>query len=648
MNVVGMNYRPEIDGLRSIAVLSVIIHHAGFGILSGGFLGVDIFFVISGYLITSIIWKDVQAGQFSIARFYERRIRRLIPVLLLVLIATIPFAWVWMVPWQFEEYAASMVATLLFVSNVYFWQNSDYFAPTAEHKPLLHTWSLSVEEQFYLIFPLILIMLARRGPAVTIWMIFALSVGSLILAQLASSRFAQASFYLTPTRAWELGIGALLAFIRVSPSLRLANVLSVAGLGMVLGSLFLFTKGTQHPSVWTVLPVLGTALILYCGTRETWVGRALSLRGPVFFGMISYSLYLWHQPVFAFARIRFPEADLLLVRLGLIALSVMLAVASYYLVENPLRGRSRHTIPFWKIGWSSLAFGSALTFFGAWSVFEISNGRYQFQDIHDKPALQDLTTLGPLRASLEENPILAEEFNNSEHPIRISVMGDSHAGGFTLFAYQHRDSFGSPPFIIDSFFAGCMVHADISNAEAHAFDCVKQKVSVESNGKSQSATHVVLSLLWTKYAENRPKLYANLNGAVRAISEAGKVPVISTGGLEAKPNPPFLIWSLFRKGELTRETAARTLYENQLDSVAEVNAWLRSYAKENDVALIDRYSVMCDAQNEACHALTPDREPIYLDYTHLTLAGAKYIGALADQLGMFELFNAPSAGEGTR
>ncbi len=207
-----MQYRREIDGLRSIAVLPVILFHAGISLFSGGYAGVDVFFVISGYLITIIILEERDEGRFSLLRFYERRARRILPPLLLVMLACLPFAWMWMTPGELLSFANSLRAVILFVSNILFWKESGYFAPTADEKPLLHTWSLAVEEQYYLLFPLFLFLCWRlRRP----WIAGILAVilaASLALSDYASYAMPGADFYLTPTRAWELLAGSLTAF----------------------------------------------------------------------------------------------------------------------------------------------------------------------------------------------------------------------------------------------------------------------------------------------------------------------------------------------------------------------------------------------------------------------------------------------------
>ena len=198
-----MKYRTEIDGLRALAVVPVILFHAGFELFSGGFVGVDIFFVISGYLITSLLIEDIEKDRFSILSFYERRARRILPALFLVMLVCIPLAWTWMLPSQMQEFSHSLIAVCLFVSNILFWRETGYFGAAAEEKPLLHTWSLAVEEQYYVFFPLFLFFFWRFGKSNVFWLVVILTACSLALSEWAWRNAAMANFYLAPTRAWE-------------------------------------------------------------------------------------------------------------------------------------------------------------------------------------------------------------------------------------------------------------------------------------------------------------------------------------------------------------------------------------------------------------------------------------------------------------
>ena len=340
-----MKYRPEIDGLRAVAVIPVVLYHVQSPGFEGGYVGVDIFFVISGYLITSIIHSEIRSGKFSIGRFYEKRARRILPPLVVMLAVTFPLAWIWMFPEQFASYAESLLAVNLFSSNIFFWQEAGYFDTSSDLKPLLHTWSLGVEEQFYIFFPLLLLLIAGRLRRSWLLVI----VGTITLASFlgslqATQAFPEANFYLLPTRAWEMCVGALIALGLGSwerkPSVQF-DLAAFLGLGLIAYSVVTFDETTPFPGTNALYPVLGTALIVVFAVEGTVMAKALSLRPLVVIGLLSYSIYLWHQPVLAFARIRTQGRIDTLGYVALIALSVGLAYISWRYVEQPFRNRDR-------------------------------------------------------------------------------------------------------------------------------------------------------------------------------------------------------------------------------------------------------------------------------------------------------------------
>ncbi len=290
-----MKYRAEIDGLRALAVLPVILFHAGFELFNGGFVGVDVFFVISGYLITTILIEDIENKQFSIVNFYERRVRRILPALLFVMLCCIPFAWVWMLPAQMKDFSQSLVAVSLFISNILFWRESGYFEIAIENKPLLHTWSLSVEEQFYVLFPIFLFFAWRLGKSRVFRMIIIFAAISLALSEWGWRNSAAANFYLAPTRAWELFAGSMAAFIVQRRGVEKNNLLALLGLAAIIFSVFAYDEATPFPSVYALVPVLGVVLLVLYANKETFAAKLLSIRVLVGIGLISYSAYLWHS-----------------------------------------------------------------------------------------------------------------------------------------------------------------------------------------------------------------------------------------------------------------------------------------------------------------------------------------------------------------
>ncbi len=339
-------YRADIDGLRAVAVLAVLLCHARIGWsvgFRGGYIGVDIFFVISGYLITAQIIKDLEADRFSIISFLERRIRRILPALAVVAFITLNVSWFILFPEGFKELGGSLVAQALLVSNIYFWSESGYFAQGSEVMPLLHTWSLAVEEQFYLLFPLMLLLVKRFAGnfiGAAILLVGGLSFG---LSVYSSYHYPTENFYFLPTRAWELLVGAYLAAIPAqvrASRLWPAELLSWGGVILILCPMFLFNSETRFPGAAASLPCAGTALIIWANGRSlTSVGKLLALRPLVFIGLVSYSLYLWHWPILVFANYVAINPLSLSQRLVLCLACFVLAVLTWQFVEVPFRGR---------------------------------------------------------------------------------------------------------------------------------------------------------------------------------------------------------------------------------------------------------------------------------------------------------------------
>ena len=336
-----MQYRKDIDGLRAIAVGSVILFHAGFhDKIPGGFFGVDVFFVISGFLIGRILFTEIDEQRFSLLRFYERRARRILPALLMMMLVSYAFARWLFTPLEFADFRNSMLATLGFASNIYFWLHSGYFEAASELKPLLHTWSLGVEEQYYILFPLLVYALRKSTWRIhALWFCAALSFG---WALATASSHPDAAFYLLPARAWELLLGAIGAILANSHAMtpRSRSALALAGLAMIVFALFGLNAKLPHPGLYTLIPTVGTALVLTAQARSGTATKILELSPLVFIGHISYSAYLWHQPIFAFWMHRFGKYSLAHYSLLLIALTGVLAYLSWKYIENPARSVS--------------------------------------------------------------------------------------------------------------------------------------------------------------------------------------------------------------------------------------------------------------------------------------------------------------------
>ncbi|MEA3381951.1 MAG: acyltransferase family protein [Pseudomonadota bacterium] len=372
------SYRPEIDGLRALAVIPVILIHSGVEAFSGGFLGVDIFFVISGFLITSIIWREVECGTFSIAEFYRRRARRILPALIVLIgIVTVLSFWV-MLPEQFRSYSLSVLSALGFAANIYFGFNLDYFSPDSSEIPMLHLWSLGVEEQFYVFFPLLLLLFKDRSRRQLIITLSICSISSLLLAEIGSRVTSQFSFYLLPTRAWELMAGALLALCM--PEIKLLHgrtnrvlieLFSLCGLFLIVFSLFIMDEEVRTPSVFLLPVILGSVLVIGFSNQGNFTGKLLASKPFRVVGLMSYSAYLWHQPVIALVKIQTFIVTDRLIEIGItLSLTSLAAWLSWKFVERPFRSPSPkvHTLTY-----SSMAITVTFITIGFSLFFVMSN-----------------------------------------------------------------------------------------------------------------------------------------------------------------------------------------------------------------------------------------------------------------------------------
>ena len=324
--------------------MSVMLYHAGFTQFSGGFTGVDIFFVISGYLITDVIASAIDKGEFNILTFYEHRIRRILPTLLLVMSICFVVAWFLMLPQDMKIFSQSLISSSAFVSNIFLWRTSGYFDVAGETKPLLHTWSLAIEEQFYMFYPILLASLWGFGKKKTYSILLFLTLISFLSTVLLSEIKPIATFYLLPTRCWELLIGSLIAETFICDFRRRLNktILNFGGLGGIIllaFGIYSFDKNTSYPGVNTLFPTLGTALILLFATKNTICGKILSSKFLVTIGLFSYSAYLVHQPILAFARYYSMEQLSPSVLSVLLVASLFLAHISWMYVENPFRDK---------------------------------------------------------------------------------------------------------------------------------------------------------------------------------------------------------------------------------------------------------------------------------------------------------------------
>jgi peptidoglycan/LPS O-acetylase OafA/YrhL len=641
-----LKYRAHIDGLRAVAVMAVLLFHADLG-LGGGYVGVDVFFVISGYLITGLILKDLNGGHFKITEFWERRIRRILPALVVVVLACFVAGWFLYFPLEFKELGKSVIAQALLVSNVYFWKESGYFAPAAEVKPLLHTWSLAVEEQFYLLFPFLLVTIYRFSRQSLVRTIILLWLVSFSLSVYWSYTHAPAGFFLLPTRAWELLIGAFLATV---PAQRkcdhwLAEVLSWSGLLAILCAVYFFDRETKFPGFAAALPCFGTAAILWTNNHtSTSIGRLLGLRPVVFVGLISYSLYLWHWPVLVFAKymaldpIPWPQRVLLLLA------SMLLAVLSWRFVEAPFRKRTvfkSRTMIF-----SFAGFATAVLLLAGGAIFKLNGVPSRIP----AEALQYADAANEQRAFLIDlcssekwglKDALAGNFpelgaGDKTLPIEILVWGDSHAAAlmhaFDALCSQYSvrgiiATHASTPPLLD--------YGTVSEATLGG-DCIAYNKAVADFIRSRHVRDVVLVANWNKYIDldnGTERIRGGLLATIGALQEAGvRIWVVRTVPRYRWSIPDALGQAVWRGRDPETLGLPLAEYRKQSDRRDPIFQGLEKLFP--NVTVLDPASLFV-GPNNLCRT-SDGGKALYFDEGHLSPAGAMLLRPLFDPIFKLE------------
>ena len=415
-----ISYRPEIDGLRAIAVGIVILYHSkislfGHKYFEGGFIGVDIFFVISGYLITSIIFKElITTGSFNLKYFYERRIRRILPVLLFVMLVSFLFAWMYLLPISFIDFSNSILYSLGFSSNFFFhYSGQEYASPSGLYKPFLHTWSLSVEEQFYIIFPATLLITFKYFRKYLAHILIIACLISLGLAEWTSRNYPSLSFYFLHTRLWEFLAGSILAYYEVTRGQRsnfkiLNLILPLVGLLLIAHSVFFFDDEIFHPSILTLSSIIGVCMIIWFSNKDEFITKILSSKLFVGIGLISYSLYLWHYPIFAFSRVTGFTFENKIGQILSVVIIFILSVASYYLIEKPFRNKKYQ-------------FKKLLTILIGFIIFLISISFYVIHEDGIKSRIPKIFQNRLIRF------IDREDYYQKENTQKVVLIGDSHS-----------------------------------------------------------------------------------------------------------------------------------------------------------------------------------------------------------------------------
>jgi len=523
-------YRSDIDGLRALAVLPVLFYHAGIPYFSGGYVGVDIFFVISGFLITGLIVSELKAGSFSVTNFYERRIRRIFPALFFMIFLVMLAGLFILLPKEFSYYGQSAIATATFVSNIFFWKTTtNYFDGPAEIHPLLHTWSLAVEEQFYILFPLLLFIIFKHAKEYLAFILLLLLFGSLTLSIWGVHNAPTATFYLAPTRAWELLVGSILA-IGVLPAVTRsfsAALLGLLGLSCIGYSVFFYDSNTAFPGLAAVVPCLGAACIIYAGSgkHQTLVSALLSSRLLVGIGLISYSLYLWHWPLIVFLRHHILLRALTPAETAcVVAASFIMAIISWRYVEKPFRGQSGFlTRPkLFGAGFTCIALAVTLGL-----SLSISSGLPQRFEGLDKVAMQQEPLMPEWAAYKSDDCFISNPGSRKQSSCMLAagsanggralLWGDSFAAHYATGFLQQQSNI--PFFLLRYTSPRCPPIFDYyaaSNPECTDFNKAALKLI-----KENQIDTVIISAQWQSYLERSKLNYQQIGSTVNKLSANG-------------------------------------------------------------------------------------------------------------------------------
>ena len=616
------SYRSDIDGLRAIAVIAVIFFHADLG-LPGGYLGVDVFFVISGYLITSIILRDVKERRFSFMGFYERRARRILPALTAVCAACILPAYLLMLPDQFEAFGWSLIGVASFVSNIVFYSGGGYFGSAAETEPLLHTWSLAVEEQFYLIFPLMILVSWRlTGRLGTLVVILAFVLISLALSHWASSVKPLANFFLTPTRVWELFAGSLCALAHERYKRVPNNTLAALGLCIVIACILSFHENTPMPSLFGLIPIAGTMLIMLFGSQTGGAGLILSSRPMVWVGLVSYSAYLIHQPLLAFLRLAVvePSAFSIAATTGAVA---PLSYLSWRYVEQPFRrpapdGAAARLLVF-------TMSGAALMFLGLCGVAFVVGDGFASRYTDEQRALLQFQSY-PARRQLyrQQSCMLMPQEDIAVHapdctPVGASyaIWGDSHAAALSV-GFRAID-----PLIAQLTAGACPPILDYRSKQNQKCAEINQNVLIRL--RSANPRVIVLEANWSGYIDD-PAVYGAFSDTVDTL--LGQVPnaelwIVGTMP-QWKPSLPMLLVKRHNPLAYPNNLQIEPLLRRRLEHSDERLSNLA--ASHNRVSFFSIIDLICNVSG--CPAIVADgerTEPLVWDSAHMTELGANFV-----------------------
>ena len=634
-------------------MVPVILFHVGFNTFSGGFVGVDIFFVISGYLITSLILSDLEKRKFKLLHFYERRARRILPALICVMLTCIPLSWMTMVPFQLKDISQSLLATLAFFSNYLFFIESGYFKPEAELKPLLHTWSLAVEEQYYIIFPVLVLFLFQMGAwlsnrvprfatrldwlcrrnLISIFLIalvcFSMALISIFWSQWNVAHNSGAAFYLLPSRGWEILIGALSAIylhkrqqITSMPLSPVSNIMSALGIICIVVSVFLFDKRTLFPGINALLPVAGTVLILLFCSPATLAHRILSHKILIGMGLISYSAYLWHQPLIAFTRLEFGMDLSLPQSITILVATVVLSIISWRYIEIPARRTAtlNATVLFPMCA-------TAITIIVAFAIVGLkTNGFYnaKLATIPEEFAnyVIDREDEFRQRRSLLKLELDKQEdfFTHSADSKKVLIIGDSISRGLMMsintIPWRAADVEFRHMRLDDSCVASAtaaLMNDDFIPQTSPG--CRKEVLSLLNSELYQHAEEIVV------HSNFQPDNVYTIEPFIQALAEDEKR--VSVVGLLVFNDISSVSMNLHDRTRTPKQVYYEALRSKYLD----VNELLQMYVgKISGARYLDKLSLFCDKATKQCDISDDNNRPVIIDGNHFTVDGFSILG----------------------
>ena len=684
----GLRYRPHIDGLRALAVVAVVLYHAKLLWVRGGFVGVDVFFVISGFLIASIIVRDIEKGTFSLLGFWERRIRRIVPALFVVMAtASIAAYFLILYPQDYHHFGNSMIAQSAFVSNILFMVTDNYFDQPSRFSPLLHTWSLSVEEQFYLLFPFLILLcvwLAHRFRATIAWQwqkVLLVAVATLgtvsLLLNIAtvnifptsafalpfvdthlfwSTTYGTVGFYLLPTRAWELGLGIALALFSIRgfkiQSPRVAEIFSASGIIAIVASAIFFTDGTPFPGLTALVPTLGAALFIASNEQhKTRTGKWLSYPLVVLVGLISYSLYLWHWPVFVFAALASATPLTALDMIGLTALSLLLAWTSYQYIETPVRKKQLFTThrQVYLYGLGALALLVGVGFFIVKTSASTARIPLAARAVLTAPD-SNIPWGGvcfqlPGEASLYDGGMCRIGAQGTSATRQFVVWGDSHADALVPLFDTLGKQFGAQGVVFDG--GSCMPIVGVTQSPP-ATDCADTKKRALQYIEDKNIKLIILVARWSYYVMGGPsgvrvafvtdsnQVSTSPSDAQAAfarhlaptveqfVREGREVVIVKQVPEQFSFDTRVMFYSAVHAGETPTVHGVTTKISDAYQ--ARANAVIDMLSNTPGVSIIDPSNILCE-KNALC-PLTLGSTFIYRDENHLSTDGALLLAPL--------------------